>query len=406
MHIAGRVWNLSMNGSSGEDWTRNVEWWFGLSAYVDAVVFIKAWRRVHSSYIPLSIGTCRASAALRLASWLAQGKAQNAVHTSHKIPPNCHCRNIFPRPRWAAVFCASHAMHIDTAETASSSLSPGATDLVRVSGSCGFLFLFPDGTLWRWDPDQGVSPPRQIGIATNWVQASVRGNSAVGLRSDGTLWAWNPGKAEPKQVGSSHDWGQAVALNDSYIALKRDGTLWDLVDVSVDTRPGNLGPLRREFLQIGTNRDWKSISIVPVGGTRLALKNDGTLWTWGAESYLSPYGHVGRHQLFPRRFGCALRATWTGFSDEIAGGVRNQAGESVGNFPRDASSRGGSFHSRARGSQVSSNATTSAFGLFFTNEWTLASFETRANGTLWATPLSWRAGYRATALAVSSRPAV
>ena len=113
---------------------------------------------------------------------------------------------------------------------------------------------------------------------------------------------------EPKQIGIAHDWSEARAVNDSYIALKRDGTLWEFAEVPTNTT----GPIHRELLQVGTNRDWKSVSIIPVGGSRLALRNDGTLWTWGGDSYLT-YGMWGNTNFPRRKLNSAARAIGPAF---------------------------------------------------------------------------------------------
>jgi ABC-type transport system involved in multi-copper enzyme maturation permease subunit len=390
VYMAERMWHFSMNGSDDGDWTQNVAWWFGLGAYVDAVVFIKAWRRMRAMFTKY---LSEPAVPPQRIDWF-RGWRKKRSETETTLPSKVRRIAIAVVTilliGWASVFYASYAMHVEPPKPSLVSISQIKNPL-RISGSRGFLFLFPNGTLWRWGLYDGVSPPRQVGTASNWIQASVRGNSAAGLLSDGTLWAWNPEKEEPKQVGSNHDWVQARAVNDSYVALKRDGTLWDFAEVSTN----NTGPIHRKLLQIGTNNDWKSIGIIPVGGSRIALRQDGTLWAWGNAHYLS-YGMWGGTN-FPAPVRLCRESNWAGFSDEIAGGVRNQAGESWAISPL-ARRPGPDVSIRALGTQVSSNATTSALGLFFTNNWTLASFETRPDGALWATPMSWRGGYQPTAL--------
>jgi alpha-tubulin suppressor-like RCC1 family protein len=273
---------------------------------------------------------------------------------------------------------------------------------VRISGSRGFLFILPDGTLWRWGQDQIISPPRQTGTNRDWVQASVVNFSAVGLRSDGSLWAWAFDNNEPSRLGSSHDWADVCAGNGASIALKRDGTLWTLTENPVNHSNNRPAPIRRDVAQVGTNRDWKAISATLFGGSRVALRADGTLWTWGNVNYVA-YGRWFSTNIAAPTQLCR-ESNWVGFCDGLGGGAQNQAGELWSLFPL-AGLPGEGVPVAAICSRASSNATSSAGGLLFRADWTPASFETHSDGTLWATPLSWSTMYApiATPLRVGQR---
>ncbi len=196
----------------------------------------------------------------------------------------------------------------------------GGTNWKQVS--CGGLgttaAIKTDGTLWIWGSnnfgqlginESSVSSSRSTPVTTllggnNWKQVSVsNGNSQFisAIKTDGTLWAW--GLNTSGQLGVNNittrstpvttllggtNW-KSVACGDFYtVALKTDGTLWTWGDNSF----GKLGvnditdrntPVTT--LLGGTN--WKSlIKGYNVSG---AIKTDGTLWTWG----LNAFGQLG-----------------------------------------------------------------------------------------------------------------
>ena len=169
-----------------------------------------------------------------------------------------------------------------------------------------------DGTLWTW----GQNPYGQLGIniaagsnrltpvttfagGTNWKQVTCGGNNTTAIKTDGTLWIWglnNFGQIGDNTTGSSRctpvttfaggtDWKQVKCGGNQFTtAIKTDGTLW----VWGSNSQGQLGintPLDRPTpvttFAGGTN--WKQVS---TGYQHTAtIKTDGTLWTWGRNSY-------------------------------------------------------------------------------------------------------------------------
>jgi len=177
---------------------------------------------------------------------------------------------------------------------------------IATDSDCRYA-LKRDGTLWSWgnsDNTCGKSQtssvygyyysPKQVGSDSDWAQISTKDNSSLALKIDGTLWAWgtyfggdNYGEDHwpvtvraPLQVGSDTNWVQATAGLRALI-IKDDGTLWGLNNpqMFIDGRAwAFLDPY-----QIGNDHDWIQIS----GGYfhSLALKNNGTLWSWGDNHY-------------------------------------------------------------------------------------------------------------------------
>lgn len=120
----------------------------------------------------------------------------------------------------------------------------------------------------------------------------------LGIKSDGSLWTWGAnyngqlgngtngfGNAFnvtiPTQIEPESNW-QNISAGDSHsLAIKSDGSLWTWGDNGW----GNLGLGTNSVqvinvpTQIGSSLDWQIIS----AGTyySLAIKNDGSLWGWG-----------------------------------------------------------------------------------------------------------------------------
>ncbi len=145
-----------------------------------------------------------------------------------------------------------------------------------------------DGTLLN------KSIPIQIGIDDRWVEVIAAGYHTIGLKSDGTLWAWgrnNYGqlgdgtqvdKNSPIQIGTDNRWSSVKAGIWHSMGLKSDGTLWawglnDYGQLGDGTMIGKNSPE-----QIGNENNWRTIA--PSGHFTHCIKSDGTLWAWGANS--------------------------------------------------------------------------------------------------------------------------
>ena len=172
-----------------------------------------------------------------------------------------------------------------------------------------------DGTLWVWgDNDQGqlglnqsnnlkISSPTQI-PGTNWTNIGKGGRLSAAVKTDGSLWTWGSanygqlglnqgypdtttvGVSSPTQVGNSLNWStdpkHLHPVGTGCYAIKQDGTMW--------TWGGSYGwgvlgkdtPNQSSPIQLpGTN--WSSITAGWAQG--YAVKLDGTLWGWGESQY-------------------------------------------------------------------------------------------------------------------------
>lgn len=166
------------------------------------------------------------------------------------------------------------------------------------------FFIKEDGSLWAVGTSEsgvqgtgdGVDHKELVRVGTDndWVDVTACrfwGYSAIGLKSDGTIWGWGDNtsyqlgledrssRTTPVQIGTDNDWKQ-VSLGSSHcLALKKDGTLWGWGG----NNSGQLGlgnsSSQSAPTQIGTDNDW--VYVKAIDNRSYAVKADGTLWAAG-----------------------------------------------------------------------------------------------------------------------------
>ena len=191
----------------------------------------------------------------------------------------------------------------------------GGTDWKQVSaGSRHTAAIKTDGTLWIWG-NAGYgrlgdntsffggrsTPVTTFAGGTNWKQVSCGNFHTAAIKTDGTLWTW--GRNHYAQLGDNTttnrsipvttfaggtDWKQVKCGYDYVPAIKTDGTLWTWgrnTNGGLGVNDTNQRNTPVTTFAGGTN--WKQV----VGGylRTVAIKTDGTLWTWG----LNNVGQLG-----------------------------------------------------------------------------------------------------------------
>lgn len=186
---------------------------------------------------------------------------------------------------------------------------------ISTSGSSQILAIRTDGTLWAWgagtDGATGLntttvrSSPVQIGTDTDWSFVNMDGNgsthNAMAIKTDGTLWGWGTNgsgqlglndviaRSSPVQIGTDTNWStisQSSLAQSSTLAVKTNGTLWSW---GGNTYGGlgindNAASLRRSSpVQVGALTNWRNASTARFQS--YAVKTDGTLWAWGGNVY-------------------------------------------------------------------------------------------------------------------------
>jgi len=171
------------------------------------------------------------------------------------------------------------------------------------------LGIRTSGTLWAWGynesgqlglGDSGYetsrTTPTQVTTETDWLCVDAGGYHCLAIKNTGTLWTWGSNDSGqlglgmfatdqniPTNVSSETDWVNISAGNSHSMAIKNTGTLWAWGSDSY----GQLGIddfyLPGPPVQVTTEIDW---SIVVAGDDHtLAIKTTGTLWAWGRNNY-------------------------------------------------------------------------------------------------------------------------
>ena len=204
---------------------------------------------------------------------------------------------------------------------------------VQVPGSWNSIFasasgegtqggIKTDGTLWTWGfngrGQGGVndiihhSSPTQVGTDTNWGTGILRTSnfSTINIKTNGTLWMWGYNgegglgvndltqRSSPTQVGADTTWNSAQDKcgydSQTGIAVKTNGTLWTwgTQDTGALGLNGPTGPggSRSSPCQVGTDTTWNTVTVSV--NSCFSIKTNGTLWGWG----VNENGELGQNQ--------------------------------------------------------------------------------------------------------------
>jgi alpha-tubulin suppressor-like RCC1 family protein len=167
-------------------------------------------------------------------------------------------------------------------------------------------------SLIRASLSSGAGAPAQVPELSGVAKAAGGGSHSLALKRDGTVWAWGrndagqlgdgttTGRHLPSQVGGLNGVKAIGAGTFHSLALKSDGTVWtwgsnDWGQLGDETFTAHTTPVQVKGLT-------EVVEIAAGGYHNLALKKDGTVWAWGANWS----GQLGSGLEIPGRPGAAL----------------------------------------------------------------------------------------------------
>jgi alpha-tubulin suppressor-like RCC1 family protein len=185
-----------------------------------------------------------------------------------------------------------------------------ATDWAQVStGPYYSCAVKTDGTLWCWGIDTNNqlgngaptgdqdTPVQEVTAATNWAQVEGGRTHTCAIKTDDTLWCWgwdgyaalgngaDGNQDSPDQEATAATNWEQVAIGQYHsCAVKTDGTLW----CWGRNNAGQLGngtstTADTPVQEVTAATNWAQVAAG--SGSACAVKTDGTLWCWGADTY-------------------------------------------------------------------------------------------------------------------------
>jgi len=229
----------------------------------------------------------------------------------------------------------------ETSHRSSPTQIPGTTWSTVSGGMIGYgaSGTKTDGTGWIWGSNsygtlglnqthnqQHRSSPTQIPGSWSRISRGDQWYSVLGRKTDGTLWSWGQGGdgqlglnqphntalSSPTQIGSDTTWtNEFVGSNKNWLAVKSDGTLWSWGE---NTR-GALGQ-NQAYAQLSAvsspiqipGTTWSQVAKNGFAAC-MALKTDGTLWSWGYNGVTK--GNLGLNDLLNRSSPTQIPGTWS-----------------------------------------------------------------------------------------------
>lgn len=213
---------------------------------------------------------------------------------------------------WGANLDGQLGTGTTTPRSSPGTVAGGGTDWCDVAtGRSVTAAIKTDGTLWTWGSNNygqlgngaiggGRSSPVTIASGgTNWTRVATstvmpgNGGHTVALKSDGTVWGWGANgnsqlgdgtttnRTSPVTTsGGGTTWCAISVGAFSTYAIKTDGTLWGWGENGTgELGDGTITRRSSPVTTAGGGTTWRQIGAGQFHG--LAVKTDGTLWSWG-----------------------------------------------------------------------------------------------------------------------------
>jgi alpha-tubulin suppressor-like RCC1 family protein len=193
---------------------------------------------------------------------------------------------------------------------------PGLSNVTAVAaGSSHNLVLRNDGSVWSWGSNGSgelgrgaTSPPDATPAAIpglSGITAIAAGASfSMALKADGTVWTWGTNQygqigsgaaslfvATPYQVDNLNNVTEIVPGGVHCLALRNDGSVWawgDDTHGQVGNGPTSTSPVTRPVQVVNLTG---ALAIAAGSMHSLALKSDGTVWSWGDNADVGALGN-------------------------------------------------------------------------------------------------------------------
>ena len=174
------------------------------------------------------------------------------------------------------------------------------------AGTVHSLALKLDGTVWAWGSNQSgqlgnqttvnTNSPTQVSNLSGVIAIACGGYHSLAVKSDGTVWTWGYNNNGELGNGNLNFKSlvpvQTLRLNDVIavagggyhsLALKSDGTVWTW-GYNQFGELGN-GTNSNSYLPVQVSSLSGIVAVSGGWGFSLGLKSDGTVWSWGSNQY-------------------------------------------------------------------------------------------------------------------------